>query len=116
MAAGVVIVDDHAEFRVVAAALLSAGGLRVLGEAATGVEGIAAVLELRPDVVLLDVQLPDLDGFEVCGRLAGRVPVVLCSVRPAADYGDRIARCGAAGFVDKGRLSAAGLLRLAGLG
>jgi two-component system nitrate/nitrite response regulator NarL len=111
----VLIVDDHAAFRSWAARLLAAGGLEVVGEAATGERGLAAARALRPDVVLLDVQLPDADGFEVCrslGELGFRV--VLCSVRDARDYGDRVAGSTAAGFVPKERLSAAELRRLLG--
>jgi DNA-binding NarL/FixJ family response regulator len=109
----VVIVDDNAGFRSAATALLEAGGLRVVGEAATGHAAVAEVLATRPDIVLVDIQLPDIDGFEVCDRLWRRAVVVLCSVRAATDFGSRIAESGAAGFIPKARLSAAGLLVLA---
>jgi two-component system, chemotaxis family, chemotaxis protein CheY len=108
----VVIVDDNAGFRMVATALLEAGGLRVVGEAATGHAAVDQVLALRPDIVLVDVQLPDIDGFEVCERLWRQAAVVLCSVRAATDFGGRIAESGATGFISKARLSAAGLLVL----
>lgn len=112
----VLIVDDRADFRVIARAVLSAGGFPVIGEAATGTEAIASAVALRPGIVLLDVQLPEADGFAVCDELRRLVPesrVVLCSVREASDYGSRIAACGAAGFVTKSALSAAALTRLA---
>ena len=64
------IVDDHADFRASARALLEAEGFEVIGEAADGREAIAEVRRLRPDVVLLDIQLPDQDGFAVAERLA----------------------------------------------
>lgn len=75
----VLIVDDHAAFRSAAGALLEAEGFRVVGEAADGASALEAARELRPDVVLLDVQLPDLNGFEVAERLAEEetMPVVV---------------------------------------
>lgn len=99
------IVDDNAPFRAAARAVLEGGGYRVVGEAGTGREGVAAAVLLRPDVVLLDVGLPDVDGFAVCREVTAAVPtavVVLCSVR---EYDDVGARCGAAGFLAKSRLS-----------
>ena len=65
----VVIADDHPSFRASARAILQAEGFEVIGEAEDGASAIAAVRELAPDVVLLDVQLPDLDGFAVCRQL-----------------------------------------------
>jgi two-component system, chemotaxis family, chemotaxis protein CheY len=111
----VVVVDDHAGFRAMAGVLLTTGGFRVVGEAATGAEALVAVAALAPDVVLLDVQLPDIDGFTVLRSLrdAGLVPrVVLCSVRMAADYGARLDGCGAAGFLTKSALTAQALRSL----
>jgi DNA-binding NarL/FixJ family response regulator len=108
----VVIVDDNADFRSAAAALLQAGGLRVIGEVATGRAAVDSVQTLRPDIVLLDIQLPDVDGFDVCERLRHQAAVVLCSVRTAADFGNRVEESGAVGFMQKARLSAAGLLGL----
>jgi DNA-binding NarL/FixJ family response regulator len=102
------IVDDHPGFRSLARKLLEAGGFRVVGEAADGLGAVAIARELRPDVVLLDIQLPDIDGFEVTARLAdgeaGPV-VVLTSTRDRADYGERVERCGARGFLPKAELS-----------
>ena len=81
----VVIVDDHAAFRASARRLLEAGGLWVLGEADSGEAGLCAVWRLRPDVVVVDVGLPGIDGFEVAHRLtkAGwNGPILLISSRP----------------------------------
>ena len=112
----VLIVDDHPSFRATARALLEAEGFQVVGEAATGVEALSEAEALHPDIVLLDVQLPDLDGFEIASRLIGRngrePDVVLVSSRDASDYGNLIAECGARGFVAKGELSGAAVRRL----
>ena len=115
MAFTVLIVDDHPSFRATAHALLEAEGFSVVGEAADGAEALAKTSELRPEIVLLDVQLPDLDGFEVARRLGanGWSPaIVLVSSRDAADYGDLIPECGARGFVPKGELTGAALRAL----
>ena len=106
------IVDDHAGFRRFARKLLEAGGLRVV-EAIDGVEAIASVANERPDLVLLDVQLPGIDGFEVARRLAATGAssvVVLTSARDAADYGERVTASAAAGFLPKAELSATALI------
>lgn len=111
----VLIVDDHPSFRASARTLLEAEGYQVVGEAENAVEALRFVGELKPDLVLLDVQLPDLDGFEVCAqlRLFDRPPVVvLTSSRDGADYGRCIEGCGACGFVPKGDLSGAAIAAL----
>jgi DNA-binding NarL/FixJ family response regulator len=106
----VLIVDDHAGFRTQARALLESEGFLVVGEAADGHAAILAAARLTPDVVLLDVQLPDIDGFEVAEQLtAGAAQVILTSSRDGADFGSLVARCGARGFVPKGELSGAAL-------
>ena len=113
----VLIVDDHAEFRQSAAALLEAEGFAVIGEAADGDEAIAQVERLRPQVVLLDIQLPGLDGFAVAERLAaGSDPpmVVLISSREAAAYGPRLEAAAARGFIPKRELSGSALAALVG--
>lgn len=113
------IVDDHAGFRALARRLLGSGGFDVVGEAADGRAGVAAARELRPDVVLLDIQLPDIDGFEVLARLqdgAARPAVVLTSTRDRADYGERVDQSGASGFVPKAELSGAAVLAVIGGG
>jgi DNA-binding NarL/FixJ family response regulator len=117
MAQTVLIVDDHPSFRATARALLESEGFDVVGEAATGAEALRQAAELRPDLVLLDVQLPDLSGFEVATRLDGagsETAVVLVSSRDAADYGELIPACGARGFVPKGELSGATIRALLG--
>jgi DNA-binding NarL/FixJ family response regulator len=113
----VVIVDDHPEFRESASALLEAEGFAIIGEAADGAEAIAAVERLRPQVVLLDIQLPDLDGFTVAERLAaGPDPprVVLISSREAVAYGPRLEVAAAQGFIPKRELSGSALAALVG--
>src|SRR3954471_7439636 len=93
MATTVLIVDDHATFRSLARRVLEHHGFEVVGEARDGEAGLEAVRELRPDVVLLDVQMPGIDGFEVASRLTanGDAPaVVLVSSREQADYGELI--------------------------
>jgi DNA-binding NarL/FixJ family response regulator len=113
MARTVLIVDDHPSFRSTARALLAADGFEVVGEAADGSSALAAVERLGPDLVLLDVHLPDMDGFAVATALAGRngesPKVILTSSRDAADFGPLIPACGALGFVPKGELSGAAL-------
>ena len=112
----VLIVDDHPSFRSSAHAILDADGFEVVGEAADGASALEQAARLHPNVVLLDVQLPDMSGFDVCAALSsanGSGPaVVLVSSRDAADYGDLIARCGAAGFVPKAELSGVALRAL----
>jgi DNA-binding NarL/FixJ family response regulator len=111
----VLIVDDHPSFRASARTLLEAEGFVVIGEAETGVDALRAVRELRPEVVLLDVQLPDFDGFEVASRLRlldDPPQIVLTSSRDGADYGRCIADSGARGFVPKAELSGSALAAL----
>ncbi len=105
----VLIVDDHQPFRAVARELLESAGYIVTGEAADAAEALAAVAAHAPDAVLLDVQLPDRDGFAVATELAvaDGPTVVLISSRDADEYGRRIAACGARGFIPKSRLTAA---------
>ena len=116
MTRSVLIVDDHPSFRATARAVLEAEGFNVVGEAKDGREAIELAAQLHPDVVLLDVQLPDSTGFDVAtelGRLNGSVPlIVLVSSRDAADYGELIDGCGACGFVPKGELSGAAVQAL----
>jgi DNA-binding NarL/FixJ family response regulator len=104
----VLIVDDHPSFRVTARALLEAEGFEVVGEAEDGTSALELADKLRPDVLLLDVQLPDLDGFEVAAKLSqnGWSPaIVLTSSRDLADFGSLVSECGARGFVPKAELS-----------
>jgi len=105
--ATIVIVDDHPSFRASARATLEAGGFEVVGEAADGSTALDLVHRVRPDVVLLDVQLPDMSGFEVCEGCDDLedVAIVLVSSRDGEDYGDLIERSGARGFIPKAELS-----------
>lgn len=112
----VLIVDDHSGFRASARRMLEASGYAVVGEAADGAAALAAARELDPDLVLLDVQLPDRSGFEVAAALAelGDASVVLTSSRDAAEYGDAVAESPARGFIAKDELSGASLAELTG--
>jgi DNA-binding NarL/FixJ family response regulator len=105
----VLIVDDHPPFRAVARELLEEAGYIVAGEAADAAQAFAAVAAEAPDAVLLDVQLPDGDGFTVATALAAAdgPAVVLISSRDAEEYGRQVAACGARGFIAKSKLSAA---------
>ena len=117
MAYTVLVVDDHAEFRVLARQLLARAGYQVVGEAADGNTAVSETERLRPGVVLLDVQLPDLDGFAVAERLAelDEPPVVvLTSSRDVSSYRRRLAASGARGFIAKAELSAASLAEAIG--
>jgi CheY-like chemotaxis protein len=112
--ASILIVDDHDGFRAMARGMLEAAGFTV-AEAATGGEAAEAARTVRPGLVLLDIQLPDFDGFEVARRLAapgsGGPVIVLTSTREASDYGGRITSGPAAGFLPKDQLSGAALRR-----
>jgi len=111
----VLIVDDHARFRSIARKLLEHHGYRVVGEAGDGESALEAVRELRPDVVLLDVQMPGIDGFEVATRLnAGddAPAIIIVSSRDRIDFGTLIAESGARGFIAKDDLSGPALAQL----
>lgn len=113
----VLIVDDHEAFRESASALLELEGYVVVGVAADGGDAIAAVERLRPDVVLLDIQLPDQDGFAVAERLTAMSDpplVVLISSREAGAYGPRLDAAPARGFIAKRELSGQALAALVG--
>ena len=109
----ILIVDDHPSFRATAKIMLLADGFEVVGEAEDGRTALEAVERLRPDLVLLDVQLPDMDGFTVVNELrrrdSHRPKIVLTSSHDESDFGPIVARCGAAAFVPKGELSGAAL-------
>ena len=113
----VLIVDDHEGFRQVARALLEADGVEVVGEAADGESAITEAERLRPQLVLLDVQLPGIDGFEVATRLdAASVPpaVVLTSSYAADSCRRRLMQSPARAFIPKGELSGEALAALLG--
>ena len=110
------IVDDHASFRESARLLLEAEGYDVVGEAEDGRSALSAAESLQPDVVLLDVFLPDVDGFEVASELTGRglAVVILTSSRDGGDFGSLVVESGARGFIPKTELSGASLAALMG--
>jgi DNA-binding NarL/FixJ family response regulator len=111
----VLIVDDHPSFRASARAVLEADGFDVVGEADDGSSAIAAARVLRPDVVLLDVQLPDASGFDICEFLCGEGPwpsIVLVSSREASDYQGLLETSHARGFISKADLSGDALRNL----
>jgi DNA-binding NarL/FixJ family response regulator len=111
----VLIVDDHAPFRSITRQVLTGDGFLVVGEAADGAEAIRTCGDLHPDLVLLDVQLPDIDGFAVAAVLTTRIDppaVVLVSSRSRTDYGSRIEDCGARGYIAKAELSGDAVRRL----
>jgi DNA-binding NarL/FixJ family response regulator len=119
MCTRVLIVDDHAPFRTFARLLLTAEGFDIVGEAGDGAGAISAARDLEPEVVLLDVQPPDIDGFGVAEVLAGhgQAPaVVLVSSRSRDDYGARLTGSAARGFIGKAELSGDELRRVLGNG
>jgi DNA-binding NarL/FixJ family response regulator len=115
--ARVLVVDDHEGFRAAARSLLDAAGYEVVGEAEDGFTAIAEARRLTPDVLLLDIQLPGLDGFAVAAALARQSPrlqVVLISSHEARTYGARLAEAPVVGFLTKSELSGTALARLLG--
>jgi DNA-binding NarL/FixJ family response regulator len=117
MAPSVLIVDDHPGFRASARRLLASHGYDIVGEAADGAAALHLAQELRPEVVLLDVGLPDSDGLEVARRLSESEPdarVVLISSRDRGDLEPLLADAPARGFIPKAELSAAALEELLG--
>ena len=112
------IVDDHAGFRAFARAMLESEGFEVVGEAVDAAGAVVECRRLEPDLVLLDVILPDGDGFDVCEQLTecGSLPrvVILTSSRDAEAYADRLASTSARGFLPKEQLTGAALLALGG--
>ncbi|MGZ6513371.1 MAG: LytR/AlgR family response regulator transcription factor [Actinomycetota bacterium] len=117
MAVRVLIVDDHAGFRARAREMLQGDGLNVVGEAIDGVSAIEAVRALRPDLVLLDVRLPDLNGFDVAEKIASidaPPAIVMTSSHDARDFRRRIEASVARGFLAKNDLSGQAILALLG--
>jgi DNA-binding NarL/FixJ family response regulator len=115
MPATVLIVDDHAMFRALARRMLEAHGYEVVGEADTGAAAVHAVTRMHPDIVLLDVQLPDLDGFAVAEQLARFEPmpaIVLISSRDASSYRRRLGESPVRGFLAKSELTGPALSAL----
>lgn len=115
VATRLVIVDDSAAFRTRAGELLAVEGFDVVGTARDGTSALALVARLRPDVVLLDVALPDAVGFEVAGALVSlpcRPRVVLVSSRDWSCLGSRVLQSGAVGFLAKSELDGPALTAL----
>jgi DNA-binding NarL/FixJ family response regulator len=115
----VLIVDDHAPFREAARMLLEGAGYTVVGESEDAAGAVEAAIRLHPAIVLVDIGLPDGDGFEVAERLAGGddpPTVILISSREVAWYRRRLADSPARGFIAKGELSAGAVEALAGGG
>jgi DNA-binding NarL/FixJ family response regulator len=109
------VVDDHPSFRKTARVLLESEGFEVVGEAADGASALEAAKTLRPEVVLLDIMLPDIDGFEVAAALVANgnpAAIVLTSSHDARDFGTLIEESGARGFISKAELSAETLREL----
>jgi two-component system chemotaxis response regulator CheY len=108
----VLIVDDHPSFRQLASRLLGEAGFAVVGEAADAGEAVREAARLRPDVVLLDVVLPDRSGVDVAADLAHEIDgplVVLTSSRSRSDFGESFDWPAGCSFVPKHELSAARL-------
>lgn len=108
----VLVVDDHQAFRELARALLEDDGYAVVAEAGDGASALQVVRRVHPDAVLLDVHLPDMDGFAVAAELAREQPaprVVLTSTDVAEDVGSLLRRAGALRFVPKDALATAPL-------
>jgi DNA-binding NarL/FixJ family response regulator len=115
VATTLLIVDDHPSFRASARELLEAEGFDVVGEAEDGASALEAIDRLRPDIVLLDVQLPDMNGFEVATKVTANgsgAAIVLVSSRDGSDFGPLVLESGARGFIPKGELSGARLAAL----
>ena len=109
------IVDGHASFRTIARLVLETEGFAVVGDAPSGEAGVAEIVRLEPDLVLLDIGLPDMDGFVVAARLrdAGvESSIVFTSSRDASDFGPLLADYGASGFIAKAELSGDALRKL----
>jgi DNA-binding NarL/FixJ family response regulator len=108
LAPTVLIVDDHPSFRAMARFVLEAEGYEIVGDAANGESGVAEAIRLNPDIVLLDIGLPDIDGFDVVSRIRDAgvdSAIVLTSTRDASDYGPLLTESGAEGFIAKSDLS-----------
>ena len=113
----ILIVDDHAAFRLEARQLLQAEGFTVIGEAANGEAALSLATRQRPDILLLDIGLPDIDGFAVADRLAALHPsisVILTSSRDESIYGARIRHATSLGFLRKDELSGDAIRALMG--
>ena len=111
----ILIIDDDPRFRTQARDVLEADGFEVIGQAGDGASGLEAAKSLRPDFVLVDIGLPDVDGFEVARSLTlDRPPplVVLTSSRDARAYGRRLTNGDCLGFISKEMVSGAAIRAL----
>jgi pilus assembly protein CpaE len=112
----VVIVDDQAPFRMAARAVLRrTEGFELVGEAANGLEAITVVSEKHPDLVLMDINMPDMGGIEATRRIMAELPetvVILCSTYDVSDLPPDAATSGARAYVHKEQLGAKVLRRL----
>lgn len=111
----ILIIDDDPRFRAQARELLEADGFMVVGQAVDGASGLEAVRSLRPDFVLIDIGLPDVEGFAVAHDLAVDGPpphVVLTSSRDARAYGRRLKSGDFVGFLPKEQVSGAAIRAL----
>lgn len=115
MTTRVLIADDHSGFRSQAVKLLETEGFEVLGCAADGSSALSMTADLQPDVLLLDIQLPDISGFEVARRLdtpGNASAIVLISTRELSDYGGDVEAAPVKGFITKAELSGAAIIEV----
>jgi two-component system, NarL family, invasion response regulator UvrY len=101
----VLVVDDQAPFREVARMVVEmTDGFEVVGEAADGLSGVDAAADLQPSLVLMDLNMPDIDGFEATRRIRSLVPgsrVLILSTHDPADFRDQALAAGAFDFISK---------------
>jgi DNA-binding NarL/FixJ family response regulator len=111
---GVLVVDDQAPFRhAMAAVVAETDGFLVVGAVASGEESVAAAETLRPDLVLMDVNLPGIDGVEATRQISeGDTPPVVILLSTYDEDEFERSGCGAAAYISKAALSPARLLEL----
>jgi DNA-binding response OmpR family regulator len=111
----ILVVDDHPSFVAAARFVLESEGFTVVAVARDGESAVAETLRLAPDIVLLDVSLPDIDGFETAARIraaGAKAAIVFTSSRDRADFGSLIADSGGRGFIAKAELTGDGVRAL----